>query len=459
MENYILALVAIAGIIATVTMLLRPTYGMLLLIFITFIRLSDVMVRTHGLPSFDKIFVPVLGIIFLVRWGIYYEKPVAWGTTLAFVSSYLVLGLISMLHAEFPDQVYIALTGALKDAIVVVLIAALIRKPENIRGIAWTIIAAGFFLGTLTTIQFLTSSYGSTYGGFVEANLLPGAGYYRLSGIRLHPNTYAQRFLVVIPLALDRFWNEKDSRLKILAGWTLGVSTIAIIATYSRGSFLGLVVVGVIMTLFTRRAKLYTIIFVLLFGALVYQYVPNRYVERISTLSEFTTGTDISLVESTSFRGRISENVAAWNMFKEYPLFGVGLNNFKSHYLDYSRDIGLDSRLEERSPHSLYLEIMAELGIVGLIWLIALLWTTFKGLRQAHEDFIISGWPDYANLTLAIGTGVIGYLVAGIFLHVSHLVFFLMLFSISLPIPYLAKRVLAKETDYLEASMPIFQHS
>jgi len=459
MENYLLALIVIGGIFIAILILLRPTFGLLLLVFITFIRFSDILVNIHELPSLDKIFVPLLGVIFLIRWGIFYEKPVAWGTILLFMTSYIVLVLMSMLYAKFPDQAYIALIRVLKDAMVVLIISGLMRRTENVRDVVWTIIAAGFFLGTVTTYQFITNSHELDFGGFFEAISVTGGGYNRLTGIGIHPNAYAQRLLVVIPLALDRFWNEKDIWLKSLSGWTLSVCTIAVIATYSRGAFLGLVVIGAIMVLFTRRAKFFTIIFTLLFGALVYQYVPNKYVERISTLSEFTTSTGTSTIENTSFRGRISENVAAWNMFKEFPLLGVGSNNFNPNYLKFSRNIGLDSRLEERSPHSLYLEIMAELGIVGLIWLIALLWATFNGLRQAHKDFITSGRPDYANLCLGIGAGIIGYLVAGIFLHVTHLVFFLMLFAISMPIPYLAKSVLLEETDYQETITPVFQHS
>jgi len=459
MDNYLLALVAATGIFVVSLMLLRPSFGLLLLVFVTFIRLSDVLVNYHDLPSFDKIFIPLLGVIFLVRWGIFYEKPVAWGTTILFMLSYLVLVVMSMLYAEYPDYVYTAIVRVSKDVVTVLIIAGLMRRVDNIRGVLWAIIIAGLFLGTLSSYQFITNSYEANFWGFVDANLVSGEGYNRLTGVGIGPNAYAQRMLVVIPLALDRFWNEKDFRLKILSGWALGVCTLTIIGTYSRGAFLGLVLIGVIMVLFTRRAKLYTIIFALVFGVLVYQYVPNKYVERISTLSEFTSGTNISTIRDESFRGRISENLAAVNMFREFPLMGVGANNFNPNYLEYSRDIGLDERLEERSPHSLYLEIMAELGVVGLIWLLALLWTTFAGLRQAQKDFINSRKPDYANMCLAIGTGIIGYLIAGIFLHVTHLVFFLMLFAISMPISILAKSVSEKEVDYREKSLPVFQHS
>ena len=45
-------------------------------------------------------------------------------------------------------------------------------------------------------------------------------------------------------------------------------------------------------------------------------------------------------------------------MFGDYPIFGVGPGNYPLHYLDYSQEIGLDPRLEQREAHSLYLEAL-----------------------------------------------------------------------------------------------------
>ncbi len=113
--------------------------------------------------------------------------------------------------------------------------------------------------------------------------------------------------------------------------------------------------------------------------------------------------------------------------------------NFKVHYQEYAQVLGLDPRREERSPHSFYLEIMAELGIIGLLWFVALQWITFKGVFQARKDFIEAGMQDYAGICVAITAALIRFLVTGIFLHISQPRFFWLLYGIALSLPQLAK--------------------
>ena len=132
-------------------------------------------------------------------------------------------------------------------------------------------------------------------------------------------------------------------------------------------------------------------------------------------------------------------------MFLDNPILGIGLNNYKSHYLEYSRDIGLDPRLEGRSPHSLYLEILSELGFLGILWFFALQWFAFRGLYFAYQKFESLGKSSYANISVSFGVALIGYLIAGIFLHVSHSRFFWLLYAIALSIPIVANNAQAAE--------------
>ena len=60
-------------------------------------------------------------------------------------------------------------------------------------------------------------------------------------------------------------------------------------------------------------------------------------------------------------------------MWRVHPIMGVGPGNFEQHYLDYSSRIGIDPRAEERSAHSLYLESLAETGLVGSVPFFALI--------------------------------------------------------------------------------------
>jgi O-antigen ligase len=143
------------------------------------------------------------------------------------------------------------------------------------------------------------------------------------------------------------------------------------------------------------------------------QFLPANYVERIATLSELIPSRTNQLSDR-SFRGRLSENLAAWYMFLDNPVLGVGLGNYKVNYLDYSRRIGMDPRSVERAPASLYLELLSEQGVIGTGFFIVLMVVTFRGLRDAENQFKDSGLEDEANMSTAIFASLVGYLFAAI---------------------------------------------
>lgn len=445
-SNPLMVFASVAGLLAVFGMLLRPELGLLALIFMIYTRFSDVLVDVHGLPSIAKLFVPLLLLIILVRWGVYGQRLENWKLPTLLLAGYGLIGFSSLLYAAEPARVQDALVVFVKDAVILLIIVLLLQRGATLRRVIWTLLAAGIFLGTLSTYQQLTGTFDNDYWGFGQVALKnivsdTGASGYRIGGPGLGPNGYGRYLLLVVPLALDRLWNEKRILWRILAAWAFAVSVLSIFFTFSRGTFLALVVVLIVM--FVRRPpKPLVMLFTILVTAVLLQYLPTQYTQRLAGLTKLLPGNSYEAEADISFRGRLSENISAWDMFLDQPLLGVGLENFNFHYQDYSRRLGLDPRREERSPHNLYLEIMSELGLVGLFWFIGLQWITFKGLQQARKDFLAAGMPDYAGISLAMGAAIIGFLVTGIFLHVAQPRFFWLLYGIALAIPHVAKREL-----------------
>jgi len=73
---------------------------------------------------------------------------------------------------------------------------------------------------------------------------------------------------------------------------------------------------------------------------------------------------------------------AAWNMWQEHPILGVGTGQFRKVYQDYSDDAAPDERLE---THNIILESLANTGVVGLGVMLFLLasaiWCQFRLVR------------------------------------------------------------------------------
>ena len=60
----------------------------------------------------------------------------------------------------------------------------------------------------------------------------------------------------------------------------------------------------------------------------------------------------------------------AWNMFLDYPLFGVGLGHYRDHNTDYTTDRSIDAPLSKVRPyvqHNVWLGLLTETGLAGVI--------------------------------------------------------------------------------------------
>lgn len=101
----------------------------------------------------------------------------------------------------------------------------------------------------------------------------------------------------------------------------------------------------------------------------------------------------------------------------DHPILGIGFDNYANNYLNYSVRLGLDPRNTERSAHSLYLEVLAEQGILGFIMFVFVLYSVFSSLTKANQILNKLGLDGEADLALAFEIGFIGYLVSAVFIH------------------------------------------
>lgn len=104
---------------------------------------------------------------------------------------------------------------------------------------------------------------------------------------------------------------------------------------------------------------------------------------------------------------------SGWLMFLDAPLLGHGPGSFAilgERYIDQLSLPDWVKRDPRHTPwvHNLYLEMLSERGIIGLISLIALLWVTFRKLVSLLQSSV----HIYA---VSIIASVLGLIVAGVF--------------------------------------------
>ena len=433
-------LVVIAGLLLVWLILVRPNLGVAALVFVTYTRISDVLEKYHGIPSFVLPLALLLLGALLWRWWFEGEPVHNWEGTAVILGAFALVGFTSLLYAANPNHSLSSLVEFAKNALLLFVVFMTLRHPRSLRAVVWALVSAGIFMGTLTVYQQLTGTFENHYWGFAQTelkNIVGSINDYRVAGPVGAPNFYAMILVVLVPVALNQVWLEKKMGLRLLALWALIVCLLSIIFTFSRGGFLALVVVLSLMLLrqsLDPKRLLLGIALILV----VWQFLPANYTDRLSTTLNLFSGDENEARDEVSFRGRTSEVMVAWLIFTDHPFWGVGLNNYKNFYQEYAQPLGWDNRREERSAHSLYLEVAAETGLLGLTAWGLIVLSALKGASRAQKTFLRHGRYDEASMSWALAVGLVGYLVASIFLHGAYSRYFWLLVGVLLALPYVA---------------------
>ena len=283
----IFALLMIPAILIIAGSFIQPDLGLLALLFVVYINLSDVFISFHNLPSVVQ---PLVGLVFgviFVRGFFYKEKYTGWAKPLILLGFYTFLSSFALFYASDFTQANITLSSFLKDVVISILVVVLIQKPGSLKRAVWALLFAGILMGSISIIQQITQTYTNLYWGFGQTVL--ATGNYRSEGPIGDGNFYAQMMVVLLPLAADRFWHEKSAVLRSFALLAFVISTLTVVFTYSRGGFIALVFVVALIFLSRsiRFSQLILVLALLLIGA---QLLPSGYIERISTLGTFLPG-------------------------------------------------------------------------------------------------------------------------------------------------------------------------
>ncbi len=443
LESPIYAIAGVIGAISALLCLVNPKIGLYLLVAITYLRLSDVLVNYYGAPSIAKPFIALMIGVVLVRWW-YHEKPPkgAAKATLLVLAYGLVISL-SIFHATDFTAVQEALDDFWKNAVIAIIIVILLTDSVSLRNVIWGLIAMGIFMGTIGVWQYVTGTFSNEYWGYGIAaveNIAGSSNGYRISGPFGDPNFFAQIMLVIVPLSFSRLIEEKNNLLRVIALYSTGISILTVVFTFSRGAFLALILMFILMFYF-HPPKPRELIIALIVIIIMIPYIPAEYSDRLLTLDDLFSSKNAATSGDVSFRGRSSEAIAALMMFADNPILGVGVQNYNVYYQKYSRQIGLDQRTEARSAHSLYLEVAAELGLAGLSVLGVIIFSVYRSIIRAWNSLRKIGDKYNSEMILSIGIGISGYLFAAAFIHDAYPRYFWMLVGIGLALPEVARQI------------------
>ena len=428
----------------------RPDLGLVVLVFVTYSRVSDVLIEYHGLPSVAQPLVAVLLAVVLARWLALREEPTGWMGPLQLVAAFGLVLVVSLYAAVDMPMAYDVVGGFARDAVLVLVVVLLFQRGEALPAVIWSLLAVGIALGTLGIWQYMTGGFATDFGGFAQApeqHIFGRVDDHRIAGPVGDPNYFGQILVVLVPLALGRLRDERALWLRGLALWALVATVVATVLTYSRGALFALVVVAVAL-LVSRPPRLRTVALGVAAAAVALATLgaPEGYGERIESMVAFVPGIG-GPAHEPSLGGRMSALAAGWGMFADHPVIGVGPGQFVAHFRPYTEGLGMRTPGAELRPHNLYVEMAAEHGLVGLVVFGVLLAGVFAGLRDARRRFRRAGAVDYASMTADLRIGILGYLAGAVFIHAAYPRYMWLLFALALALPAAARHEETRVTE------------
>jgi putative inorganic carbon (HCO3(-)) transporter len=452
--NPLYVLVGLAGLLGFVVTLASLEFGLLFLFFITYTRFSDIVVHYYNAPSVAKSFIVLLIVAIFIRWAVSNDRPRGLLVPTVLVLAYGLVGFASLLYARDSDAVLYSLSNYVKDALIALVIVALLKRPQQLRQLMYTFLFIGVFISSFSVHQFLTGNFHGDYGGFAEAELMNIVGEtndFRLSGPVGDPNFFAQVMVVVVLIGVERFMHDRNVLVKMLAAACVVLSAFTVVFTYSRGATLALALTLILFFLI-YKLKPAQLIAVILLGMAVFLFAPPTYFERLFSVRDIlpSAGGGVDLTSDRAIQGRASESLTAWTMFAQHPFTGVGLNNYTALYQEYAKSLGLAPSARPRAPHNLYLEVAAETGVIGLVIFLLMIGLAFRGILYARKEFMKAGMYDYAHMVTGFALGFSSYMFAALFAHAAYPRYFYLLLGIAYALPQVIERLqLDKEHELM----------
>jgi O-antigen ligase len=214
---------------------------------------------------------------------------------------------------------------------------------------------------------------GSLVKGFrVAASVTSGA----------NPNRLAM--ICLIEIACFWFWARARPSLlrQVIALAAMGSSVMVLFGTGSRSGLLGIGVLGILLWTSPRGFRISLPHIGLMAAAAVFAVATIVPTDSFERMINFTPEKGETGASSNRMREETLER--AWQIFLDYPVFGIGLGNFR----EVSRQVYQDTFY--RPPHNSYLWAASEGGILVVIGYVVLFWITWRDLRVitklAHRD-------------------------------------------------------------------------
>jgi probable O-glycosylation ligase (exosortase A-associated) len=302
--------------------------------------------------------------------------------------------LTTLLFSLYPDLAWEKLDKVLKIHFVLILTLMMMQSERRIRLLVLVGTLSIAFFGIKGGIYTIAKGGGGMVlgpdGGFISGN----------TEIALALTTTLP-LMYWLRLQTSKVWLRRAATISMF------LIAVSILGSYSRGGLLALAAMSLFLIFKSRRKFVLTVGYVA-FAALFFSFMPAEWHEKMQTIEGYK--------EDTSAMSRLGAWKFAWEFTKAHPIGGGGFDTFqKEQYDKYAP--------EERAfdPHSIWFQIMAEQGFVGLglyllYWFAAWL-AAARVIRLCRKRADLLWARDLAAM---IQVSFVGFWVGGSFLGLAY---------------------------------------
>lgn len=217
------------------------------------------------------------------------------------------------------------------------------------------------------TISALYGLYQYFFGDIYSQEWLDGNMFeeikMRVYSTFSNPNVFGEYLLLVIPFSIILFIESRGWLKKIFWFANFGILMLALILTFSRGCWLGIIFSLFLLAILIDKRLIWLGVLCLILAPFI---LPESIITRFTSIGNMADS-------STSYRVYIWIGTIA--MLKDYFLSGIGLGtaSFNLVYPLYAYN-----DIVAPHSHSLYLQLFVEYGVVGFIVFIGVIYNFYK---------------------------------------------------------------------------------
>lgn len=461
--NPLLAIGVGGAALLTIAIVVKPDIATLVVVALLYSNAAAIGVNNFNLPytvgtAFPIILLAPLAFLVIVR-----RQPLVITPAFPWVLAFLVANILATIFSADFTVSFDELRQLFVEGVVLYfLLTNAIRTPDLLRSVIWVVVIVATALAALSVFQQFTGTYDNEYFGFAQVtknNLgfkvsesgLSTVSQRRLGGPIGEENRYGQILLAILPLAIFCGLTESKRWLRIAGGGCALLIVFGVALTFSRGAAIGFVVLTIAMLLL-RLIKIRHLAILVLGVVIVLAAVPS-YLVRLSTLSTIPalTSTAGNETADSAAASRGTENLAAFLIASDHPIFGVGPGEYPDFYQryaervrDYSNSLSVNVKYAARQAHNLYLGILAETGLTGLLTFLGVLGATLLQLFRIRRR-CLADRRELANLASAFIASVLAYMITGVFLHLSYQRYFWLFLALAGSAGVIASRLAREE--------------